>query len=248
MDYKQPEVIYEDEYIAVIGKPAGLIVNRADTAKDVETLQDWVDNKLKIKNSKLKITDETKDFLERSGIVHRLDKETSGLLIIARDYISFLDLQKQFKQGRVEKTYVALVHGKITLPEGEINVPIGRLPWDRRKFGVIPAGRESQTFYKVLEYKKIKYDKKEEDLTLVELYPKTGRTHQIRVHLRYLGFPVVGDELYAGRKNFKNDRKLLNRHFLHAEKIKFYHPQSEEILEFESPLPQELVDFLSPLT
>lgn len=246
MDLK-PDIVYQDEYIAVINKPAGVIVNRADTTLDHLTLQDWVDNNLNINNKKLKINDETKDFITRSGIVHRLDKETSGLLIIAKDYISFLDLQKQFKEGKVEKTYVALSHGRVVPQEGEINVPIARLPWDRKKFGVVPMGRESKTLYKVLDYKTLEQNKTSETYTIIELYPKTGRTHQIRVHLRYLGFPIFGDELYAGRKNIRSDRKLLKRHFLHAKKIQFFHPVTQKNIQFTSPLPGELVDFLDIL-
>lgn len=249
MEKQVPKIIFEDEYIAIINKPAGLIVNRADTNQGIQTLQNWVDQEIKIQSAgrRIKISEETKDFLERSGIVHRLDKDTSGLLIIAKDYISFLDLQKQFKESRVEKTYIALAHGRVTPEEGEINVPIGRLPWDRKKFGVIPAGRESRTFYKVLEFKKITDNKRTEDLTLVELHPKTGRTHQIRVHLRYLGFPIFGDVLYAGRKTYRSDKKYIARHFLHATKIKFYHPKTEQVIEFESPLPKELLNLLSEL-
>lgn len=245
MTNMEPKIVFEDGYIAILNKPAGLIVNRSDTTNENKTLQDWVDNNLKIQRSKLKVNEETKDFIERSGIVHRLDKETSGLIIVAKDYVSFLDLQKQFKEGRVEKAYIALAHGKVVPETGEINVPVGRLPWDRKKFGVIPMGRESRTLYKVLEDKGLKIDKRNEDLSLLELYPKTGRTHQIRVHLRYLGHPVFADALYAGRKNTKSDRKLLNRHFLHAAKIKFYHPKTEQIVELESPLPKELADFLN---
>lgn len=261
-----PSIIFEDEYIVVVDKPSGMVVNRADTTKGVETLQDWAERNIKYQpfgfaqGERSKIKDgEQSDFQARSGIVHRLDKETSGLLIIAKDPESFKNLQEQFKEGRVEKTYIALCHGKVVPLEGEINVPVGRLPWNRKRFGVFPMGRESRTLYRVLEYKTLISDKKTEDLTLLELRPKTGRTHQIRVHLQYIGHPIFGDELYAGRKNMKFDRKLLPRHFLHAAKIKFTHParyasasvaggpKTGEVLQFESPLPPELSGFLSSL-
>ncbi|RJQ24410.1 RluA family pseudouridine synthase [Candidatus Parcubacteria bacterium] len=254
-----PKIIYEDECVLVVDKPAGMIVNRADTTKNVETLQGWVESKFPISNFQFPIDERNKDFVERVGIVHRLDKETSGLLIVAKDLESFENLQAQFKSGKVEKTYIALVHGKVIPAEGEINVPVGRVPWDRRRFGVVLEGKESRTLYKVLDCKTLRSGKKEEILTLVEVYPKTGRTHQIRVHFRYIGNPIFGDELYAGRKNMKSDRKLLPRHFLHAAKIKFFHPvryasasvaggpKTNEIIQLESSLPKELSDFLSKL-
>jgi len=241
-----PKIIYQDQDIVVIDKPAGYVVNRADTVKEIETLQDWVESNIKDQKSVIEKSGD-EEFNSRSGIVHRLDKETSGLILAAKNSNAFQNLKNQFKESRVEKTYVALVHGKMTPNEGEINVPIGRLPWNRMRFGVLPGGRESQTFYKVTDYKKLIIDKKEEDLTLVELYPKTGRTHQIRVHLKHLGYPIYADFLYGGRKNIKKDRKLLRRHFLHARKIKFLHPKTNEVMEFEADFSPELVDFLSRL-
>ena len=164
--------IFEDDDILVISKPAGMIVNNADTSKNVETLQDWVEENYRFLGDS--------EFAKRSGIVHRLDKETSGLLIIAKNEESFINLQAQFKRGDVAKVYLALVHGKVTPESGEIFAPIGRLPWNRMRFGVYPQGRESKTLYKVINAKSLKTDKSEEVLSLVELYPKTGRTHQIK--------------------------------------------------------------------
>ena len=195
------------------------------------------------------------EFENRSGIVHRLDKETSGILLIAKNPASFLNLQKQFKDRSVKKTYIALVHGEVKPESGEINVPVGRLSFNRKRFGVVAGGREAVTKYKVLS---IKYyavpagrqvsDGKKEPLSLLELYPKTGRTHQIRVHLKYFGHPVFSDPLYGGRKTSRNDRKLLPRLFLHAAKISFLHPKTNKIISLESPLPQELVNFLLTLS
>jgi len=220
------KTIFEDEDILIIEKPAGLTVNRSETAKE-ETLQDIIDKDFKIQ-------------VERSGIVHRIDKETSGLLIIAKTSESFTNLQKQFKERKVKKTYIALVHGELK-GEREIKVPIGRLPWNRKRFGVLSGGREAVTKYRSV--KLIPLNK--EILTLLALYPETGRTHQIRVHLKYLNHPIFSDELYAGRKTARSDRKILPRIFLHAAKISFRHPKTGEMMNFESKLPQELENLVS---
>ena len=203
-------------------------------------------------------------FYDRAGIVHRLDKETSGILLIAKNPEVFESLQRQFKERLVKKVYVALAHGKIAPETGEINVPVGRLPWNRERFGIIPGGRESVTKYKVLGYhryhgqKELKardtrgtrgaLDTLGETLTLLELYPQSGRTHQIRVHLKYLDHPIYSDYLYAGRKTARNDRKVLPRVFLHAGKISFQHPKTGETASFESILPIELQNFLNELS
>ncbi len=237
----QPNIIFEDDSIIVIDKPAGMIVNRADTTRAYLTVQEWVEKKI---GDALKVKEEESEFQNRGGIVHRLDKETSGILIIAKDEESFTKLQAQFKSREVKKTYIALVHGDLVPGEGEVNVPIGRLPWNRTKFGYLEeGGREARTLYKKLATKKLLRDKVEESVSLVEVYPQTGRTHQIRVHMRYLNHPIFSDELYAGRKMMKKDRKLLARHFLHANKITFTHPKTGEILAFESKLPIDLQDF-----
>ncbi len=242
-----PKIIYEDQDFLLIDKPSGMVVNSAETTKGVITVQEWVEDKLKIKSSNLKI-DEGSEFEKRGGIVHRLDKETSGALIIAKNPESFTKLQAQFKSREVNKTYIALCHGKITPAEGQIDVPIGRLPWNRTRFGFLEDGREATTLYKVLEYKKLQLGKSIEDLSLVEVYPKTGRTHQIRVHMRHINHPIFADELYAGRKAGRADRKLLPRHFLHASKISFVHPATGERMNFEVPVPFELQNFLDSLS
>jgi 23S rRNA pseudouridine1911/1915/1917 synthase len=125
-------------------------------------------------------------------------------------------------------------------------VPVGRLPWNRTRFGVLAGGKQATTHYRVISNFKSPVKQKEE-LSLLELYPKTGRTHQIRVHLKYLNHPIFGDELYAGRKTARDDRKVLQRFFLHAKKISFFHPQTEKRVEFESPLPEELQNMLEVL-
>jgi len=223
------KIIYEDDNILVLDKPSGITVNKSETTKG-DTLQDWLEQEFEIE-------------VERSGIVHRIDKETSGLLLVAKDTESFENLQKQFKERTVKKTYVALVHGKI-LSAGVVKVPVGRLPWNRKRFGVLAGGREAVTRYRVISNFKFQISNLPEEFSLLELYPETGRTHQIRVHMKYLGHPVYGDELYAGRKTARNDRKILQRLFLHAAKISFVHPKTGERLSFESKLPEELLKIL----
>ena len=138
----------------------------------------------------------------------------------------------------MKKVYCALAHGKLEPQEGEINVPVGRLPWNRKQFGIVPGGRESKTLYKVLSY--YQNSKTKEILSLVELYPQSGRTHQIRVHLKYVGHPIFSDFLYAGRKTSRNDRLILPRVFLHAAQISFIHPITNDPVEVKSPLTEEL--------
>lgn len=237
----EPKIIFEDEDLLIIEKPAGMVVNRAESVKG-ETVQDWAEKKLKVKSPKLKV-DKDSDFYKRSGVVHRLDKETSGLLLIAKNPQSFENLQKQFSQREVEKKYLALVHGEVKPKEGVIRAPVGRLPWNREKFGVLPGGREALTSYKVISH----YTLAPKPYTLLELSPQTGRTHQIRIHLKYLGHPVVGDAFYAGRKTARQDRKWCPRLFLHAAFLKFKHPKTREWLSFESELSEDLKKVLEKL-
>lgn len=240
---KAPKILHEDEYLLVLDKPAGLVVNRAETTKQ-PTLQDWIEKKLKVKS----------DFIQRAGIVHRLDKETSGLILVAKTPEAFASLQKQFKERRVNKRYLALVHGKIEPSEGIIKAPITRSPFDRKKFGIFLGGREAETRYKtILNFtcpsgrREFKILNREEEFSLLELTPKTGRTHQIRVHLKFIGHPVVGDEFYAGRKTARADRLWCPRQFLHASFLSFFHPKTGEKVEFTSPLPLELKNALKYL-
>lgn len=230
------KIIFEDDNLLVLDKPWGVTVNRAETEKG-KTVQDWIEESGKIQLNNI---DKQSDFFKRSGVVHRIDKETSGILLAAKDSLSFENIQKQFKERVVKKTYIALVHGKVN-GEGEIKVPVGRLPWARTKFGVLSGGREAITKFKV---KDLDLKINNEPMTLLELYPETGRTHQIRVHLKYINHPIFGDPLYAGRKTARNDRKILERLFLHAHKISFSHPKTGEKVEFTSELPIELEKLL----
>lgn len=246
-----PLVIYEDQYLLVFNKPAGLVVNRSDTTVHVPTMQDVVEKHLKIsyphidipKEGEYPSTEET--FRDRSGIVHRLDKETSGIILVAKNPEVFGQLQKAFKEREVHKTYLALAHGRVQPFQGEINAPVGRQEFNRMRFGVVAGGREALTLYKVVGL--YKHPKTKEILSLVELYPKTGRTHQIRVHLKYINNPIVSDELYAGRKTARNDRKELDRVFLHAAGITFTHPVFHKEMSFVADLPEELQVYVDQL-
>jgi len=179
----------------------------------------------------------------RSGIVHRLDKETSGILLIAKSKDVFDELQSQFKERKVNKTYLALVHGKVEPKEGEIKTPVGRLPWNRERFGVLPGGKIAETEYEVLNY----FRKGNDQYSYIEFKPKTGRTHQLRIHAKYLGHPIVSDNLYAGRKTVRKDRLWCPRLFLHASAITFTHPFFKKKVVYKSQLPHDLTESLNSL-
>lgn len=236
------KTIFEDEEILVIEKPSGWIVNESGTTTGQPVIQSWLNDNFNYELAK------NRDL--RSGIVHRLDKETSGILIVAKTEKSFYDLQRQFKERIIKKTYIALVHGNIEPKEGIIKITLGRLPWRRDRFGVVPGGRESVTIYKSIHYFQQANTKNPQlkNYSLVEFYPQTGRTHQIRIHAKYIGHPIVGDEFYAGRKTARNDRKWCPRLFLHATKISFLHPKDGKEVVLESKLPNDLDKSFSQLT
>lgn len=175
----------------------------------------------------------------RPGIVHRLDKDTSGLIVAAKHDHALWYLQNQFKQRTVAKVYLALVHGALQPPEAIIDAPIGRDPRHRQKMAVVTSGdgdaRPAQTAFRALTYYA--------DYTLVECRPRTGRKHQIRVHLAYIGFPIVGDSVYGRRK----ERLDLKRHFLHAAELTFHRPSDGEEVRVTAELPADLAAFLSRL-
>lgn len=222
-------VVFDDKDFAVIDKPAGLVVHPSHTHK-----------KGTLVNGILARWPEIRGIGEdsmRPGIVHRLDKETSGLMAVAKSQPMFLWLKKQFQDRKVEKRYVALVYGSILQDEGEITAPIGRLgikqvainSLNKGLSGNVNKSRNARTGFKIL----VRYH----DFTLVEATPYTGRMHQIRVHFKHLGYPVVGDKKYAGRRISKSI--TLPRHFLHSSYLAFNLP-SEERVEFELELPIEL--------
>lgn len=230
-------ILFEDDALLVIDKPPGVVVNRATTVKG-ETVQDWVEHKFTNLTNPTNLANEHDEFSSRSGIVHRIDKETSGILLIAKTPESFVELQRQFKERLVKKTYLAITHGVIVPQEGEIRAPVGRLPWNRERFGILPGGKDAVTRYRT-QNKELRI--KNEPLSVVELYPETGRTHQIRIHLKYINHPIVGDYLYAGRKTSRRDRTgQASRVMLHAWKIGFTHPVTGLSLDFEAPIPDDM--------
>jgi 23S rRNA pseudouridine1911/1915/1917 synthase len=228
------KIIFEDEDVLLLNKPSGVVVNRANTTKE-PTVQDWLEKYLKL---------EDEGIGGRAGIVHRLDKGTSGILIVAKTTAAFENIQGQFKERSVEKSYQCLVHGKIEIKKGQINVPVGRLPWNRERFGVLPGGRTAETDYEVISY----YKNDKDTFSLVDVSPKTGRTHQIRIHMKYLGYPLVADDFYAGRKTSREDKTWCPRLFLHAKSISFAHPRTNKKLSFQANLPNDLGKVLQKLT
>jgi len=228
MEY--PKVLFEDKALLVLNKPSGWVVNYVDSATANPILESWL-----TENFDYTLAGD-KEF--RSGIVHRLDKETSGVLVVAKTKDVFRKLQAQFKDRLVKKEYTALVHGRVKPAGGVVIVPIGRLPWRRDRFGVLAGGKSAETSYVTREY--YTRDSGKEDYTLLKVMPRTGRTHQIRVHMKHLGYPIVSDEFYAGRKVSREDRKWCSRLFLHAKSLEVIHPISGETMTFKSSLPGDL--------
>jgi len=219
------DIRYEDEAIIILSKKAGMITHPAP-GNYSHTL---VNALLNYSSSISKFSEK-----ERAGIVHRLDRDTSGLLIVAKNEKVHNILSEMFSKRKVKKTYMALVEGRIDEDEGVIELPIGRSRIDRKKMAVsIDRGRRSKTEFKPLESFR--------DATLLNVYPMTGRTHQIRVHMSYIGHPVIGDEIY-GNKNTERiaDRIGLKRQFLHAAAIEFTHPISGKKMIFSDSLPEDL--------
>jgi 23S rRNA pseudouridine1911/1915/1917 synthase len=221
-------IVYEDSDLMVVDKPAGMIVHPSAGHMRGTLAHAVLGHDPRI---------EGVGFEQRPGIVHRLDKETSGLIVVAKNDRAHRDLQRQFKARTVEKTYLALLDGRPPTDRGRIEAPIGRDPRDRKRMGVVPLdlGREAVTEYRVLE--------KFQAHTLVEARPRTGRTHQIRVHFAFLGCPVAGDTVY-GRKR---STVPLRRHFLHAAWLAFDLPGGRGRRTFEAPLPSELEAALADL-
>lgn len=250
-------ILYEDDEFLAINKPPGVVVNRAESVKEA-TVQDWVQEYISDFKTKYPPLEKKEvlgedynspenikaEFNSRSGIVHRIDKETSGILLIAKTPETFFALKTQFMERSLKKTYQAIIHEKMPSQEGEIKAPIGRLPWNRERWGVVPDGKEAVTLYKVLQTFEKQIKKKKEVFQLIECFPKTGRTHQIRVHLKYINRPILGDYLYAGRKTARDDREWAPRVMLHAAKIVFAHPKTQEQMTIKAPLPEEILAIL----
>ncbi|MGI9036543.1 MAG: RluA family pseudouridine synthase [Pyrinomonadaceae bacterium] len=254
------DIIYEDALLAVINKPAGMVVHpgagvSGGTLANAiafhfkfqipdSRLESEIQNpKSEIQNPKSGIWNSESGINNRIGIVHRLDKNTSGLMVVAKTESVHENLSRQFGKRAVSKNYVALVHGRIETQIGKIETAIGRDARQRTKMAIVKAGREALTMWKARQ----KFDK----FTLLDVEIKTGRTHQIRVHFASINHPIVGDETYnAGRDKTVADAKIrkaisdLNRFFLHAERLSFTHPQTKEKMSFVAPLAPELTEFL----
>lgn len=223
------EVLFEDENILVINKPAGIVVNGVESYKGL-TLQDMIEDKINVLGM-----GEDSEFKQRLGIVHRIDKETSGIVLVAKNEPAFIHLKGQFLKRTIEKEYKAVVCGKVEFENIEINAPIGRNPDNFIKMAIVSGERESLTL--------VRRDNErvfgEYTYTSVTVYPKTGRTHQIRVHLTSIKHPVAGDPLYAGKSLYALSFEIFKRMMLHARKISFQSPTSKELVSFESPMPKE---------
>lgn len=264
-------IIFEDQDIVIISKPAGVVVNDAASVRG-ETLQGWFRGVLtnqpgdvveKDADWQSLVPEDFSDeygspeeiFAEREGMVHRLDKETSGVMIFAKNPGALVHLLAQFRERDVSKEYICLVHGKVQPDRDVIRAPLGRATGkNRKKFQVRPDGRPAETEYQVLNYwptfntdsasaisaETIDHPTYQQGFTLVKATPHTGRTHQIRVHFAHLGHPLVGDETYTGKRRAKADNDWCKRHFLHAATLTISHPRSGKELQFEAPLDQDL--------
>jgi 23S rRNA pseudouridine1911/1915/1917 synthase len=221
------EIIYEDNDIIVVNKPKGLVVHPANGNPDGTLV-----------NAIMAICKESLSGIGgqlRPGIVHRLDKDTSGILVVAKNDLAHVNMSNQIKNREVKKTYIALVRGVVKENEATINMPIGRSTKDRKKMAVTKTGKEAITHIKVLE----RFD----DCTLVEVKIETGRTHQIRVHLAQIGYPVLGDTVYSKGKN----RFGVVGQCLHAKSLDFKHPITGKSMHLEAELPEYFKDILEQL-
>ena len=225
-------VVYEDQYLLVISKKPGMLTHPVAGFS-----RDTIVNALLYHYNTLS----NLSGRDRAGIVHRLDKNTSGLLIVAKDDNTHRLLSEKFKKREIKKTYSALVWGNFTEEKGEIILPIGRSRLDRKKMNIsIDRGKDAVTRFEVVE--------EFESATLLNIYPETGRTHQIRVHLSYIGHPIIGDELYGNSSSKKMAKELgIERQFLHAKKLEFFHPITNKRLVIEDKLSGDLIRCLGAL-
>ena len=221
------EILYEDNDIIVVNKPKGMVVHPANGNPDGTLV-----------NAIMSIC---KDSLSgiggeiRPGIVHRLDKNTSGAIIIAKNDKAHINLSEQLKNHEIKKTYIALVRGVVKENNATINMPIGRSKKDRKKMDVDKNGKEAITHFKVL--------KRYKDCTLLEINIETGRTHQIRVHLSHIGYPIIGDEVYSNGKNKWN----IEGQCLHAKSLDFKHPITGKNMHIEAPIPEYFENIIKEL-
>ena len=227
-------VVYEDDDLLVVNKPAGMAVHVGAGVKSGTLVNALLYHVGSLSSAGGDL---------RPGIVHRLDKATSGLVIVAKNDLAHRQLASEFKARHIHKTYTLLVHGRVPSESGVITKPLGRDPFHRirMKVGGIRA-REAQTRYRVLRGFR--------HFTLLEAEPQTGRTHQLRVHFASLGHPIVGDTLYSAPARLRigtREQKTLERNFLHAAAIEFRHPRTGQSISLQAPLPAELQDFLNAL-
>lgn len=221
------DIVYEDDVLLVVYKPQGMVVHPAAGNPDgtlVNALMAHCGSELSAINGVI-----------RPGIVHRIDKDTSGLLVVAKNNETHLFLADQLKERKAKRSYWALVHGVLKEEQGTVNKPIGRHPSDRKKMAVVSGGREAVTHYHVLE--------RLPGYTLVECVLETGRTHQIRVHMAALGHSIVGDPVYGHQK----EKFRLNGQLLHARTIGFVHPVTKQMMEFTKEIPDYFKEILKKL-
>lgn len=217
---------YEDDHLLVVNKPKGMIVHPTETIRTntlVNGLLHHCEHLSTISGN------------ERPGIVHRLDKDTSGLIVVAKDDAIHLHLKEQFQRRTVYRLYEAVVHGSLSHTDGIIRAPIGRNPKNRLKMAVVKHGKEAETHFRTITH----YN----EFTLVQCELKTGRTHQIRVHLDYIGHPIVGDPLYGNRRN-----PYIDSQALYAKTIRFEHPLTKEMMTFTIGRPEEFNELLKKIS
>lgn len=222
-------VLFEDDFLLVIDKPAGLVVHPGSGNREGTLLNALLHH------------DPTLASIPRAGIVHRLDKETSGLMVVAKTLQSQTNLVRQLQARSVKRQYFALVHGILT-NDGTVDAPIGRHPTQRTKMAVVANGKEARTHYKVI--------RSFSGCTLLECILESGRTHQIRVHMQHVGHPLVGDPVYGKKPSSSSNAALLAafpRQALHAKRLAFLHPASGESMAFESPIPEDMAHLLAQL-
>ncbi len=230
MHRDQIKIIFEDDYFMAIDKPSGLVVNKSDTQKDSSnTLEGFLEERLP-----------EGLVLDRAGIVHRLDKETSGVILAAKSQDVMLSLQALFKSRVVKKEYIACAIGALKEDRFKIDAPIGRNPNKRTRYSVINGGKPA-----ISDFEKIKeIVVADQAYTFLTVKPHTGRTHQIRVHLAAYNHPVACDNLYSGEVSFERDIKIFGRLMLHAKKIEFTHPVTGKGMSLEAVLPPEFAEYL----
>ena len=255
------DVVYEDDDIIAINKQADLIVHPA-RGNWSGTLVNALAHYFKVNWRDIKDLPTSGEAF-RPGIVHRLDRDTTGIMLVAKSELALWRLGKQFELRKIHKTYTAIVHGLVSLDEDIIDVPIGKHPRIREKYAVprltgraYPSTtKQAVTRYKVLRRMK-NVGKSKASFTLVELYPQTGRTHQLRVHMSYCGWPIVGDKMYGGGPIYRSQLMgepykavdpLITRQALHAHTIEFHHPRTNKAMKLEAPWPQDFTQTLEEL-